>query len=132
MKHATDRIDLWYDDWRPAPDGWVWARTTREAMTLLASRRVRRASLDHDIFGDSQQGSDLVDWMEATGHWPEQIPMVHSANPAGKFYMERVIARHYLGEHVERAQAHLQHASDTAYYSQRLRDYRDVAMGVCD
>ena len=46
--------------------------------------------------------------------------------------MERVIARHYLGEHVERAQAHLQHATDTAYYSQRLRDSRDVAMGACE
>jgi hypothetical protein len=70
--------------------------------------------------------------MEKTGHWPQTMPMVHSANPAGKFYMERVIARRFLGSHVERAQAALQHATDTAYYSRRLRDCRDVAMGVCD
>jgi hypothetical protein len=68
-----------------------------------------------------------VDWLEQTGFWPAEIPMVHSANPAGKFYMERVIARHYFGTAIEEAQACLQHSGDSAYYYDRRRESRSAA-----
>lgn len=46
--------NLWLDDVRPAPEGWVWCKTTREAREVLMSRFVVEASLDHDL------GMDVV------------------------------------------------------------------------
>lgn len=42
-------------------------------------------------------GYDLVCWMEQTGHWPRQKPLVHSANPVGAARMRQAIDRHYEG-----------------------------------
>ena len=70
MKRAereSGAIDLWYDDVRPAPADWVWAKTTKAAMKLFRTRRIRLCSLDHDIMDDELQGSDLVEWLEGKG-----------------------------------------------------------------
>lgn len=40
-------------------------------------------------------GYDVVCWMEEHGRWPEQKPMVHSANPVGAARMRAVIERAY-------------------------------------
>jgi hypothetical protein len=42
-------MNLWLDDVRPAPDGWVHAKTIQEAMPHLESGQVEQASLDHDL-----------------------------------------------------------------------------------
>ena len=42
-------IDLWLDDHRPAPDGWLLVKTIEDAKIQLLAGRVRRASLDHDL-----------------------------------------------------------------------------------
>ena len=117
----TADIDLWLDDIRPAPVGWLWLKTIDAAKELLRAGRVRRASLDHDLgacdtclrgrspeewleqtnytqmpncehFGNGYQ---LVCWMEETGHWPQEMPMVHSRNPAGRSKMQMAIAREW-------------------------------------
>lgn len=115
-------IDLWLDDVRPAPEGWVHVKTDAEARVLLEQGIVRAASLDHDLgackecMGDMEDAEDwlsrnkyvsmpncehfgtgytLVCWMEETGHWPQKEPSVHSANPAGRFKMQMAIKRHY-------------------------------------
>ena len=114
-------IDLWLDDIRPAPPGWLRVKTANDAKLHLVAGRVRRASLDHDLgacdacmggktaeqwlvetnfkamphcdhFGT---GYTLVCWMEETGHWPQEKPTVHSANPAGRFKMQQAIDREW-------------------------------------
>lgn len=42
-------VDLWLDDMRPAPEGWLWVKTCDEAKKWLEQGVVRRASLDHDL-----------------------------------------------------------------------------------
>lgn len=48
-------IDLWLDDVRPAPTGWVWVKTVDEAKAWLIQKDergqpvVRAMSLDHDL-----------------------------------------------------------------------------------
>lgn len=42
-------IDLWLDDIRPAPPGWVHVKTVSEAKPYFERGEVRRASLDHDL-----------------------------------------------------------------------------------
>ena len=117
---TTDPVFLWLDDIRPAPPGYVHAKTVEEAKPYLM-RGVRYASLDHDLGaceacmgGRSAEqwlvesgmshmpncehvgtGYTLVCWMEETGHWPTVKPNVHSANPAGKARMLAAINRRY-------------------------------------
>lgn len=114
-------VDLWLDDMRPAPEGWLHVKTADEAKPYLALRAVRRASLDHDLGacdacnGKSAEawleehdyksmphcehfgtGYTLVCWMEETGYWPQEKPTVHSANPAGRARMQQAIDREWM------------------------------------
>ena len=120
----ADLINLWLDDMRPAPVGWLHVKTVDEARLHIESGRVEHASLDHDLgacetcmdgrtteewlaehnyaampncshFGT---GYDLCLWMAETGHWPKQPPRVHSANPVGRQRMQGVIARYFPAE----------------------------------
>lgn len=124
MASCTDTaslVDLWLDDMRPAPAGWLHVKTVEDAKLQLAAGRVRHASLDHDLgaceacmggrtaeqwlvesnytrmpncdhFGT---GYTLVCWMEETGHWPLYMPRVHSANPVGRARMSAAILREH-------------------------------------
>lgn len=117
----VEQIDLWLDDMRPAPAGWVHVKTVEEAKPYFEGKKVRFSSLDHDLgacdrcngktpeawleehdyksmphcehFGT---GYTLVCWLEETGLWPDIHPNVHSANPAGRARMEQVIRKHYF------------------------------------
>lgn len=96
-------MKLWHDDVRPAPEGWVWARTNTEAKSLLLTGRVTEVSLDHDLgFHDvvipddpdelaevlilkgqsDQTGYDLVCWMIDNFLVPAKVT-IHSWNPLG-------------------------------------------------
>lgn len=114
-------IDLWLDDVRPAPEGWLHVKTDDEARKVMATQTVRRASLDHDLgacdacmkgrtpeewlVDHNMQampncdhvgtGYSFVCWMEVTGMWPLEKPTVHSANPVGRAKMQTAIDRHY-------------------------------------
>lgn len=110
-------VNLWLDDIRPAPVGWVHAKTVEEAKKILTEFHVVEASLDHDLGACSDcldgmspeewlqktayssmphcehfgTGYTLVCWMEETGIWPEKKPRVHSANPSGRERMQLAI-----------------------------------------
>lgn len=108
---------LWFDDIRPAPEGWQWARTVEQAILILRANNVTAISLDHDlglhhyteaqieadeelIFGRGQAeetGLDLVHWMIANNKVPEKIA-VHSWNPDGARRMIATLndAGHYV------------------------------------
>jgi hypothetical protein len=118
-------INMYLDDERPAPDGWVLAKTVDEAKALLLQGVVQQASLDHDLGACSDcmgertpedwlaetkytqrpncehfgTGYTLVCWMEETGNWPKERPAVHSANPAGRAKMQAAINRHWAGQY---------------------------------
>jgi len=89
-------ICLWLDDVRPAPEGWVHARSVNGAIALLRVHRVSEASLDHDLGDYAADGGDgvrLVLWMAEHGVWPAQV-RVHSLNPVGRANMEALITRY--------------------------------------
>lgn len=121
-QRQRDPISLWLDDVRPAPDGWTRVKTVDEAKFYLSLEdgRVQRASLDHDLgacedctavehtvpYGNPWNGCmpncshfgtgyDLVCWMEETGHWPIEKPVVHSMNPEGARRMRQVIDKEW-------------------------------------
>ncbi len=89
---------LWLDDVRPPWKfgylGAEWVKTADEAIVLLRTGQVTRASLDHDLSVEATMGKvkpgektgyDVVLWLE---EHPEFFPrdgvLVHSANPVGK------------------------------------------------
>ena len=90
--------------------GWVWAKTAADAIAILKAG-VAQASFDHDltqeqmhrggiygqVYEDGQKsGYDVVLWLEEhPEYWPTDGVRVHSANPAGRASMERVVERHY-------------------------------------
>lgn len=97
-------MNLWLDDIRPAPVGWVLVKDIQSAMLLLAQGIVENASLDHDLGACTNcmegqipncphvgTGYQLVCWMEETDNWPKNKPNVHSANPVGKSKMMAAI-----------------------------------------
>lgn len=121
IQEQTNRVLLWLDDVRPAPSGWLWVTNVIDAKSLLESGRVAVASLDHDLGAcaacmngrTAEQwldetrytnaphcshvgtGYDLCLWMAETGHWPQDEPSVHSANPVGAERMRGVIRRYF-------------------------------------
>jgi hypothetical protein len=100
-------MKLWIDDVRPAPDGYVWCKSTNEAKELVLISEHRAATkdlniiwrvelldVDHDAGDYASDGGDyirLFDWLEETGrNYPIRI---HSANPVGVANMRRIIER---------------------------------------
>jgi arsenate reductase-like glutaredoxin family protein len=110
---------LWIDDVRPAPKGYHWAKTVREAIhmivqcnretdyhwtryiegwldrenleALLALWEIEVISCDNDLGKHETEGYKLLDWLEATGrNYPIHI---HTANPVARERMRAIIER---------------------------------------
>jgi hypothetical protein len=89
-------MKLWVDDIRPAPKGWVWAKTFEAAVDFICGpESIEEMSLDHDL-GDGPTGYNILCLLESlifNGFWRKPVPLihVHSANPVGAKNMLRVI-----------------------------------------
>jgi hypothetical protein len=89
-------VRLWLDDIRPAPPGWVHARTATEAIAVLRAGSVVEVSLDHDLGDDPAAGDGyaVASWIEemaAQGSLAPILHAVHSSNPAGRARMEAAL-----------------------------------------
>lgn len=88
---------LWVDDLRPAPDGWLWAKTSAEAIQLLngMNHKIGEVSLDHDLGGDDTT-RPVVLWFIENEVWPKTV-RVHTANPVGRDWLVGMINRYGFG-----------------------------------
>lgn len=81
-------MNVFLDDERPTPKGWVRAWWPGEVIELLKTHKVNIISLDHDLGNDSiGTGYDVVLWIEkevALGKLTPPIIKVHSANVPAK------------------------------------------------
>lgn len=84
-------MNLWVDDTRPAPEGWIWCQSVDAAKMLLRTKNVENVSLDHDLGLDQPTGYDLVRWMVENHIWPKNKPIIHSINPVGMVKMRGLI-----------------------------------------
>ncbi|MEZ9708863.1 cyclic-phosphate processing receiver domain-containing protein [Vibrio breoganii] len=89
-------MQVYLDDERPTPKGWVRAYWPNEAIELLKTGVVTEISLDHDLGDDARgTGYDVVLWIEKevfiSGFIPPDIK-VHSANSSARIKMENGIA----------------------------------------
>ena len=105
-------MKIWVDDVRPAPEGYVWLKSTNEAKnfirhyvifanhTLVVMRepqtfpKIELIDIDYDAGDFQQDGGDyikILDWLE---YLHLSFPIrIHSANPVGVANMRRIIQR---------------------------------------
>ena len=108
-------MKLWVDDVRPAPEGYVWCKSVRDAIITIKLREARIENIlrrytpsetrmkdlsiqiidiDHDAGEYTQYGGDyikLLEWLEETGrNYPIRI---HSMNTVGRENMRAIIRR---------------------------------------
>lgn len=99
-------MKLWVDDIRPAPDGYIHAKSVVEAKSKIIQSealyktgknpetQIELIDIDHDSGDYFQLGGDyieLLNWLEETRRdYPIRI---HSMNPVGIENMRRIIRR---------------------------------------
>ncbi|SFO06116.1 hypothetical protein SAMN05660284_02831 [Formivibrio citricus] len=88
-------MNVYLDDIRNAPDGWVCVRWPSEAIALLKTGLVKKISLDHDLGDDAiGTGYDVLLWIEeavATNNFSPPEIVIHSANISARHKMELAI-----------------------------------------
>lgn len=88
---------LWVDDERPAPEGWVWAETSDQAIgILLLFPFINEVSFDHDLGGDDTTRKVILYLLDNDIPFPP-ICRVHTANPVGREWLEGMINRYGPG-----------------------------------
>ena len=70
-------MKLWIDDLRPAPYGWVWAKSVEEAKIHTIQlfhdnslKAIKIISLDHDAGSYQYLGGDFINYLS----WLEECP----------------------------------------------------------
>jgi len=102
-KGATKQmINLYVDDLRDIPEGFVGARTYHEAIRYLLTYPINILSLDHDLGEDihgnlANTGDDIVYWLCERGatRGPLIIDKIylHTDNPVGRDRMYKALIR---------------------------------------
>lgn len=91
-------INVYLDDFRPCPKGFVLARNMEECLTLLGNCKVNILSLDHDLGIGEPTGYDLVRQMVERGYYANEI-YLHSSSASGRMNMYQLLMKH-KPEHV--------------------------------
>lgn len=86
-------MNVWLDDERPAPEGWILCRWPEQVIDLIKTGKVEWISLDYDLGEDSgysnpRTGYDVITWLEeqVINHGMTSIPVIflHDQNPISK------------------------------------------------
>jgi transcriptional/translational regulatory protein YebC/TACO1 len=105
-------MKIWVDDVRPAPEGYVWCKSTAKTLDTLFKYRfneITEINLDHDAGDYAKDGGDFIEVLnelERLTHaenlfkrsfWKtkcqEYTFILHTANPVGRENMRAIIQR---------------------------------------
>ena len=102
-------MKLWIDDVRPAPEGYIWLKSTNEALRHIRCfyTEVDTIDLDHDAGDYAEIGGDYINVLkelERLSHHQRWAPYyktiiagykfrLHSANPVGVANMRAIIEK---------------------------------------
>ncbi len=96
-----EKVKIWLDDVRPAPEGYLLACSVNQAIALIETAEKAGAGIeiidcDHDLgdyYPDGGDGIKLLDWLcERQTFYPIAL---HTANPVGRENMLRLLRRHW-------------------------------------
>ena len=92
---------LWVDDFRPAPKGWVWARTVTEAIRKIVESPLilSEVSLDHDIMDSNETFEPVAYFIKyyCCDECISPIINIHTANPVAAAKMVSILAGYSSG-----------------------------------
>lgn len=77
-----EKISVFLDDYRKAPDGYRWVETIDQCLDLLKNFEIAHLSLDHDLLNKNRNGLMLVKMMVQKRLFANRIT-IHSANAVG-------------------------------------------------
>lgn len=96
-------MKLWIDDLRPAPNGYIWAKSVKAAKTAIWQYEHNMTEdnilidLDHDAGNYVSEGGDyikLLNWLEAKNIVDTGYSFhIHSMNVVGRMNMEAICRR---------------------------------------
>lgn len=104
-------MKIWVDDVREAPEGYVWCKSTNEALRTITSNRdiIEIIDLDHDAGDYAKIGGDFINVLNelerlSKGSTPSNrefwsvkckqiLFRLHSRNPVGVQNMRSIIER---------------------------------------
>ena len=96
-----NKIKIWLDDIRLAPNGYFHCRSVNEAKLKIAhceaeKNQIEVIDCDHDLGDYAADGGDgikLIDWLaERKTFYPIKL---HTQNPVGRENMQREINRYW-------------------------------------
>ena len=94
-------LNIWLDDVRPAPSGYVWVKSVNQAQRVIFGAEnlgedILELNLDHDLGDYAKDGGDgikLILWLAETNrHYPIEL---HTMNPVGRENMQAIIDRYW-------------------------------------
>ena len=94
-------MKIWLDDLRPAPHGYVLAKSVNAAIATVIvaesnGENIEVIDCDHDLgdyYEDGGDGIKLLDWLCERGTlYPIAL---HTANPVGRAKMQRMLDRYW-------------------------------------
>lgn len=96
-------MKIWIDDLRVPAEGWLWAKSSQEAIDMLdellaAGGVYDIISFDHDLGGDDTSRR-VMNWIIENQFFPTTEVRIHTANPVGKGWLVGTAER-YMPEHV--------------------------------
>lgn len=83
-------INVYLDDWRRCPEGFVLAKNAEECLLLLEHEEVDILSLDHDLGIHEATGTDLVMEMVQRGLYAKRI-FLHTSSLIGRQRMYELL-----------------------------------------
>lgn len=92
-------MKLWIDGVRPAPEGYVWLKSTNEAIRYIKvalrwDKRIELIDIDHDAGDYAADGGDYIKILDYLERHLLDIPIrIHSMNPVGVENMRLIIER---------------------------------------
>ena len=90
------KVRLWVDDNRHAPEGWLLAKTSKDAINILLTQQVDEISLDYSLaYMEIDTARPILEWMKEN-YFPAVID-VHTGSPSGQAWLVEQIKTHAPG-----------------------------------
>lgn len=86
-------INVYLDDMRRCPQGFVLAKNVQECIALLQETEVNILSLDHDLGWNEPSGYEVTKFIVEQRIFPREI-YIHTANPIGRMNMFQLLYRY--------------------------------------